>query len=102
MTKNLGDGQAWDYQYKGGAHDDIMEFLTCESCQVGVSNRQTRLLAGLYTTGVNDEEVDDEVLLTAALKNLEQFVFIGIMERYTDSMLLLKRTFGDRMKTFTM
>jgi len=108
VTKNIAQefsaswyGKAWDYEYTGGGND-IMEYLSCEDCQVGVANRQTRLLAGLYPTGqLGKKGVEDEDLLDAALRNLEQFAYVGIMERYTDSMLLLKRTFGDRMKPFT-
>lgn len=71
-----------------------------QECQVGASNRQTRMLAGLYTTGA-DEDVDDEVLLALALKNLESCAFVGLMERYTDSMLLLRRTFDKNLQRFS-
>lgn len=72
--------------------------MNIQKCQVGASNRQTKMLAGVYTTGVNVKYDDDE-LLQKALANLEKMSFIGIMERYEDSMLMLKRTFPDHLHT---
>ena len=51
------------------------------------------------TVTLSDQE--EEELLRMALANLEQMAYIGIMEQYEDSMLLLKRTFPDQFHSFT-
>ena len=55
------------------------------------------MLAGISTSG-SDIEYDDDELLEKALSNLEKMVYIGILERYEDSMLMLKRTFPDYLE----
>ncbi len=95
-----GYGKAWDYNYTGRPHD-IEDFLDCETCRMGASNRQTRMLAGLFTTGVLNASVSDDMLLEHALANLERMPFIGITERFADSMLLLKQTLPTSLKQFT-
>jgi hypothetical protein len=96
--------QAWDYNYTGPPND-VAAFLKCETCQVGTSNRQTRMLAGAFPTGAGTafalSEEEEKELLRMALANLERMAYIGIMEQYEDSMLLLKRTFPDQFRQFT-
>ena len=58
------------------------------------------MLAGVSTTGIDDPEYDEEELLDRALANLEKMVYIGLTERYQDSMLMLKRTFSDYLHRF--
>lgn len=58
------------------------------------------MLAGLHTTGVHDPTISDDTLLAHALSNLERMAYVGITERFEDSMLLLKRTFPGRLKDF--
>jgi hypothetical protein len=67
---------------------------------VGASNRQTRMLAGLHTTGVIDLSISDDALLEHALANLERMAFVGLTERFEDSMLLFKRTFPKYLESF--
>jgi hypothetical protein len=56
------------------------------------SNLQTRLIAGLFDEG--DCTRDD---LETAKRNLrDHFDVVGLMERYDESMLLLRRTYGWR------
>jgi len=110
ITKNLVSqfgpkqyGNAWDYNYHG-SETNIREFLDdCIECRIGSSNRQAKMLSGLFTTGANIDEVNkfsDDYILMKAKENLEAMKFIGLTERYTDSMLLLKYTFPDHLKTF--
>ena len=66
-------------------------WLACKDCRVGASNRQTRFLAGTDTTG--DLGSNDEAMLQVAMANLRTCAFIGLMENYQDSMLVLKYTF---------
>ena len=60
---------------------------------------KARFLAGFATTGeIPDEEEKQtssskSALLVAALANLKRCAFVGIMERFEDSMLLLKVRF---------
>lgn len=71
-----------------------------QACRVGASNRQTRMLAGLHTTGVIDPTISDDNLLERAVVNLERMAFVGITERFEDSMLLLKQTFPGPLARF--
>ena len=50
------------------------------------------MLSGFGTTGAPLSATPEEQL-KAAKDNLNTFVFIGLMERYEDSMLVLKQTF---------
>ena len=67
-------------------------WLKCSDCQVGASNRQARFMAGLATTGAQPHEssVSDAQLLEAAKANLRTCTFIGLMERYEESMTVLR------------
>lgn len=65
---------------------------------MGVSNRQTRMLAGLFTTGSAEPWQDEDEMLRQAMANLERMAFVGVTERYEDSMLLLKYTFPEQLK----
>ena len=57
------------------------------------------MLAGAFTTGVN-EDFDGKELLRRAIANLEKMAFFGLTERYQDSMLMLKRTFPGPLANF--
>lgn len=65
---------------------------------MGMSNRQTRMLAGMFPTGEN-ADFQEEELLERAIENLEKLAFVGVTERYTDSMMLLKYTFPNQLST---
>jgi hypothetical protein len=63
-----------------------------------VDNRQTRLIVGEYRSRQKDEircmKLSDEALLRVAKQKLEQFAFIGLTERFEESLHLLTYTFG--------
>mmetsp|Transcript_49843 Transcript_49843/g.63850 ORF Transcript_49843/g.63850 Transcript_49843/m.63850 type:complete len:185 (-) Transcript_49843:165-719(-) len=81
-------------------------WIACDQCRVGSRNRMTRFLSGVATTG---ELLPQEVatpppgteslkqaeanMLKRAKKHLYTCAFLGLMERYEDSMLVLKHTF---------
>jgi len=108
-------GAAWDYEFffdrKASLEDKRKQatlgaWLKCGPCRAGSSNRQARFLAGFATTGeIPDEEEKQtsssrSALLVAALANLKRCTFVGIMERFEDSMLLLKHTFPSELRQF--
>lgn len=94
-------GKAWDYDFTDPSRATLGDWVRCEACQVGVSNRQTRFLAGLSPTGVRPAGESDDDLLAAALRNLERCAFVGTLARFTDSMLLLKETFPRELRGMT-
>lgn len=95
-------GKAWDYNFTDRRHATLTAWLDCEACRVGSSNRQTRFLAGLATTGSRDDEkFGDDHMFDAALRNLRKCDFVGVLDRYADSMLLLKETFPTQLAHFT-
>lgn len=86
----------------------MKHWLACRQCRVGVSNRMVRFLAGLGTTGepfagehlagepaaeAGGEGAGWAPMLAAARENLRRCAFIGVMERYDESMEVLKQTF---------
>lgn len=99
-------GLAWEY---GFFHDKKIPFeqrkrlgtlsawLECAPCRVGSSNRQTRFLAGFDT---EPSETDWNGKLQSALRNLERCAFVGLTEKFEDSMLLLKLTFPLALQNF--
>ena len=52
-------------------------------------------------TATDSRRVDSSELLSRALERLTSCAFIGLMERYTDSMLMLKWTFPEELEKFT-
>lgn len=90
-------GKAWDYNFTDRRKASLGDWLKCDSCRVGSSNRQTRFLAGSATTGSPRQGED----LDAALRNLKRCTFVGILDRFSDSMLLLKETFPTHLARFT-
>eukprot|EP00615_Pteridomonas_danica_P008839 CAMPEP_0114367564 /NCGR_PEP_ID=MMETSP0101-20121206/30155_1 /TAXON_ID=38822 ORGANISM="Pteridomonas danica, Strain PT" /NCGR_SAMPLE_ID=MMETSP0101 /ASSEMBLY_ACC=CAM_ASM_000211 /LENGTH=196 /DNA_ID=CAMNT_0001517257 /DNA_START=376 /DNA_END=966 /DNA_ORIENTATION=+ len=93
-------------------------WIACDQCRVGSRNRMTRFLSGVATTGEllpqevatqTGELLPQEVatpppgteslkqaeanMLKRAKKHLYTCAFLGLMERYEDSMLVLKHTF---------
>lgn len=94
-------GRAWDYNFTDRHNARLTDWLNCPACRVGSNNRQTRFLAGLAPTGSRDtDRFDDDALLAAALKNLGHCTFVGILERFADSMLLLRETFPVELARF--
>jgi hypothetical protein len=69
---------------------------------VGVSNRQTRLLSGMFPTGAAPALTpqQQEEMLHKAMANLEAMAFVGLTERYADSMLVLRHTFPSQLADF--
>ncbi|KAJ8601447.1 hypothetical protein CTAYLR_005947 [Chrysophaeum taylorii] len=105
LVAQFGDhafGRAWDYNFTDKRRASLGEWLDCAACRVGSSNRQTRFLAGLAPTGSRDDERrGDATLLAAALDNLRRCDFVGLLDRYADSMLLLRETFPAQLGRFT-
>ena len=97
-------GKAWDYDFTDPKKASLGDWLACAACQRGARNRQTRFLAGLATTGeLADGEGTrdgDARLLEAALDNLHDCAFLGVLDRFQDSMLLLKMTFPKQLRKF--
>jgi len=94
-------GAAWDYNFtffpklaleKKRAMGTVQKWLECRDCQVGSANRMTRFMAGMSTTGTLHRE-ESTRMFVAAKENLERCALIGLMERYEESMLVLRRTF---------
>lgn len=110
-------GAAWDYNFTFDPSMPIKEkrrigtfanWMKCSQCRVGVANRLTRFLGSPKTTGESlPEEAHRDVgalekanakMLQVAKSRLWNCAFIGIMERYEDSMLMLKHTFPQGLK----
>jgi len=110
-------GAAWDYNFTFNPSMPIKEkrrigtfanWMKCSQCHVGVSNRLTRFLGSSETTGKSlPEELYGDLdalekananMLRVAKSRLWSCAFIGIMERYEDSMLVLKHTFPQGLK----
>ena len=97
-------GKAWDYDFTDRTRASLSDWLMCTACRVGASNRQARFLAGLATTGeLADGEgtlSGDARLYDAASQNLRACVFVGVLDRFEESMLLLKETFPGPLRNF--
>ena len=97
-------GKAWDYDFTDRTRASLSDWLMCTACRVGASNRQARFLAGLATTGeLADGEgtaAGDARLYDAAARNLRACVFVGVLDRFEESMLLLKETFPGPLRNF--
>ena len=97
-------GKAWDYDFTDRTRASLSDWLMCTACRVGASNRQARFLAGLATTGELAEgegtSIGDARLYDAAARNLRACVFVGVLDRFEESMLLLKETFPGPLRNF--
>ena len=97
-------GKAWDYDFTDRTRASLSDWLMCTACRVGASNRQARFLAGLATTGELAEGegtlIGDARLYDAAARNLRACVFVGVLDRFEESMLLLKETFPGPLRNF--
>ena len=97
-------GKAWDYDFTDRTRASLSDWMMCTACRVGASNRQARFLAGLATTGeLADGEgtaAGDARLYDAASQNLRACVFVGVLDRFEESMLLLKETFPGPLRNF--
>ena len=97
-------GKAWDYDFTDRTRASLSDWLGCAACRVGASNRQARFLAGLATTGELAEGegtlIGDARLYDAASQNLRACVFVGVLDRFEESMLLLKETFPGPLRNF--
>jgi hypothetical protein len=110
-------GAAWDYNFTFDPSLPIEEkrrigtfskWLKCPQCRVGAANRLTRFLGSSETTGEplpeesrgNSDELEkaNANMLRVARSRLWSCAFIGIMERYEDSMLVLKHSFPQGLK----
>jgi len=94
-------GAAWDYNFTYNPKRTLAQkrtqgtldrWLECGDCKVGSSNRMARFMAGLSTTGTTGAE-EESRMVSAAKENLRRCALIGLMERYEDSMLILRNTF---------
>ena len=57
----------------------------------------TRFLGGSATTGTMDEGQSDVEMLELAKQRLDQCTFIGIMEKYPQSMFILVKSFPKQL-----
>ena len=95
-------GKAWDYNFTDPKRASLDDWLDCRPCRVGSSNRQTRFLAGLRPTGILLEEEDSNGdLLDAALRNLQACDFVGVLDKFPESMVLLRETFPGHLQRFS-
>ena len=78
---------------KHAASDNLLDFVRNPHpvIQAGVSNYQTRQLISPDAMSLNFQ---DEELLAIAKKNLEQFVLVGLTERFQETTFLLSYIFG--------
>lgn len=75
----------------------LQDFLTQPEYNPLITNRQIRLVIGAYPfrpSGLNrPNTISDEAFLTWGKQKLEQFAFVGLMERFEESVQLLMHTF---------
>jgi hypothetical protein len=76
----------------GRVRRSLEEYLRSED--VVRDNGQTLRVSGGPTSG--DLEATDELLETAKRNLVEHFAWVGVTERFTESVVLLRRTFGWR------
>ncbi len=76
----------------------LHDFLVQPQYYGYITNRQARSVIGIYPGWPWDfnrpKTLSDETLLVFAQQRLEQFAFVGLMERFEESVQLLMHTFG--------
>lgn len=82
------NGSAWDYYIPGGS--SLQSFLANPK----VSNRQTRMIAGVSSDPWQKHFASMDDMFATAKVNLKTFAFVGIMENFTASVTLLQYTLG--------
>jgi len=105
-------GNAWrpyvgDWEYRCGgwrvdANCSFASFLNSSAAEVGWSNRQTRMLVA---PGVRLEGTVTAATRARAVEVMHSLDFVGIVERFADSMLLLSYVFRaslPHMTSFTV
>lgn len=88
----------WDYtpaDHEPKTWQNFLAFLTDERNAPGMRNRQTRMLAGCGS-GVRCEDVyaTEEEMLAEAIRHLHEAAFVGVTDRFEDTLDLLWWTFG--------
>jgi hypothetical protein len=86
------DGQQSYQILKTAAEGSLLDFITNPNptVQRSIANHQTRKLAAID----EEAEVADAELIASAKANLDQFLFVGLTERFQDSVFLLSYIFG--------
>lgn len=86
------DGQLSYQILKQAASGSLLDFITNPdpTVQRSISNHQTRKLAAVPEAA----EVSDAELIASAKANLDNFLFVGLTERFQDSVFLLSYIFG--------
>lgn len=76
----------------------LLDWVTGSGSQQRVNNRMTRFIARTTTLGgkrdLAPRGLSNEAMLEIAMRRLEQFPFVGLTERFEDSVQLLHFTFG--------
>jgi len=90
----------WDYcptEENGEAfsRQNFLNFLVNPKNQMGMRNRQTRMLAGCGSIQLCNEQYEDErEMLETAKRHLLQCSVVGILERFGDMVIHLNYIFG--------
>jgi len=92
LQTHPGEWEYFDLWVGAESNMSMTSFLNCSACEMAWSNRQTRMLG---FPGVDLRGVVDERTLQTALTNLDAMAFVGITERFADSILLLTYAFRD-------
>ena len=74
----------------------FVDFISLENPDIDqvYANVQTRQLATYTDIPMPEKESSRNRLLATALKNIRKMAFVGVAERYQDSMAIFKSTFG--------
>jgi hypothetical protein len=90
-------GHRWHASIVSSA-SKLRDFLTDPKYSLQVSNLQTRVIIGAYPARASGlarpQNTSDEALVVFAKQLLEQHAFVGLMERFEESVQLLMYTFG--------
>ncbi|MFW6116369.1 MAG: sulfotransferase family 2 domain-containing protein [bacterium] len=87
------------HDFIGSGEFDLKGFVDSQA-HVMIDNAQTRVLSGVWH-GPPFGECTQEMLETAKTNLRERFAVVGLTERFDETLLLMKRTFGWRNVFYT-